>query len=99
MNVGIGDSDALITDENVGVLIHNFGRQDYARAVVEIEGFASDAGQTRRRAREVAAKLFDLRRVGIERYTRLYERLVERVQSSPEISNVQQTTLGNSDLT
>jgi glycosyltransferase involved in cell wall biosynthesis len=99
MNAGIGDSDALITGENVGVLIHNFDRQDYARAVFEVEGFARNAGQTRRLSREVAAKLFDLRRVGIERYTRLYERLVERVQASPEISNVQQATLGNSDLT
>jgi glycosyltransferase involved in cell wall biosynthesis len=97
MNAGIGDSDALLTEENVGVLIHNFDRQDYARAVVEIESFASDTGQTRRRARKVAAKLFDLRSIGIERYTRLYERLVEQVQ--PEISNVQQATrLGNSDL-
>jgi glycosyltransferase involved in cell wall biosynthesis len=76
MNAGIGDSDSLIIQENVGALIHNFEQQDYARAVVEIEGFAGQAEQTRRRARATAAKLFDLRVVGIKRYTRLYEKVL-----------------------
>jgi glycosyltransferase involved in cell wall biosynthesis len=76
MNAGIGDSDSLIIQENVGALIHNFEQQDYARAVVEIESFAGQAEQTRRRARATAAKLFDLRVVGIKRYTRLYEKVL-----------------------
>ena len=41
--------------------------------VVELEGFVVDPEQTRRRNREVAERLFDVRRVGVERYAHLYE--------------------------
>jgi glycosyltransferase involved in cell wall biosynthesis len=76
INAGIGDSDALVTKENLGALVHDFNRQEYERAGIAIEGFAHDADQTRKRASEVAAKIFDVRGVGVERYARLYERVL-----------------------
>ncbi len=74
VNAGIGDSDSLVTDEQAGVLVRKLDPQEYARAASEILGLAGQP-DIRRRMREVAAKLFDVRRVGVERYARLYERV------------------------
>jgi glycosyltransferase involved in cell wall biosynthesis len=76
MNSGIGDSDTLITKENVGVLVRDFNGPEYQKAIAVIEGFVNDVVQTRQRTREVAARLFDVRCVGIERYLSLYERVM-----------------------
>jgi len=75
INAGIGDSDALIEDENVGVLVRQFDREEYARAAAAIEAMTSDVAQTRQRTREVAERLLDVRRVGRERYVELYEQV------------------------
>jgi glycosyltransferase involved in cell wall biosynthesis len=76
-NAGIGDSDALITGEKVGALVREFSAQEYERAATALEEFTEQPEETRRHAREVAAKLFDVRRVGMERYARLYERVLD----------------------
>lgn len=75
INAGIGDSDSLVTEEKAGVLIHDLDQSGYAKAADEIERVAGSP-ETRCRMREVAARLFDLRTVGIERYARLYERVL-----------------------
>jgi glycosyltransferase involved in cell wall biosynthesis len=77
INEGVGDSDALITREKVGALVRDFDEVEYANASVAIESFAGYPEQTRRRAREVAERLFDVRRVGAERYARLYETVLD----------------------
>ncbi|HSP63510.1 MAG TPA: glycosyltransferase [Pyrinomonadaceae bacterium] len=73
INAGIGDSDAVITAERIGALVSNFNEGEYADAAKVVGGFVGYPGQTRRRAREIAERLFDVRRVGVERYGRLYE--------------------------
>jgi len=73
INEGVGDSDVLITREKVGALVHDFSEPEYAKASVLIDGFAAHPEQTRRRTREVAERLFDVRTVGVQRYGRLYE--------------------------
>jgi glycosyltransferase involved in cell wall biosynthesis len=75
INAGIGDSDALIEDENVGVLIRRFDQEEYMRATAVIEAMTNDLVQTRQRTREVAERLLDVRRVGRERYVELYEQV------------------------
>jgi glycosyltransferase involved in cell wall biosynthesis len=75
INAGIGDSDELITREGVGALVNDFNEPEYARAISTIEDFVRQAVQTRQRTREVAERLFDVRTVGVERYSRLYERV------------------------
>jgi glycosyltransferase involved in cell wall biosynthesis len=77
INEGIGDSDVLITREKVGSLVRSFDEREYADAVAVMEGFVAAAEQTRRQAREVAERLFDVRRVGAERYARLYHDVLE----------------------
>jgi glycosyltransferase involved in cell wall biosynthesis len=76
INEGVGDSDALITRERVGALVREFDELEYANAAGIIESLAGYPEQTRRRTREVAERLFDVRRVGVERYSRLYERVL-----------------------
>lgn len=72
INEGVGDSDALIAREGVGALVRDFDEREYASALAVIEGFAGSPEQTRWRTREVAERLFDVRRIGAERYVRLY---------------------------
>jgi glycosyltransferase involved in cell wall biosynthesis len=76
INEGVGDSDVLITRERVGALVHDFNEPEYANASALIDGFAGYPEQTRRRTREVAERLFDVRTVGGSRYARLYENVL-----------------------
>jgi glycosyltransferase involved in cell wall biosynthesis len=76
INTGIGDSDAVITAERIGALVSNFNESEYADAAKIVGGFVDYPDQTRRRAREIAERLFDLRRVGVQRYARLYENVL-----------------------
>lgn len=75
INAGIGDSDALIRDENAGALVERFDEAEYVRATAVIESMTNDVDQTRRHTREVAERLLDVRRVGRERYVELYEQV------------------------
>ena len=73
LNAGIGDSDALVDEWNVGALVRELTDTDYIEAIEKIELLAKDP-QVRTRTRAVATKLFDLYSVGSERYAALYER-------------------------
>ena len=75
INAGIGDSDALINDENAGALIERFNEAEYLRATAIIESMTNDVEQTRRHTREVAERLLDVRVVGRQRYVELYEQV------------------------
>jgi glycosyltransferase involved in cell wall biosynthesis len=77
INQGVGDSDTLITSEKTGALVGNFDAADYARAASLIEDMTGDREQLRRHTREVAERLFDVSRIGTERYLRLYEKVLE----------------------
>src|SRR6266853_932375 len=61
INAGVGDSDILITREEVGALGSDFDEADYAKASAVIEGLAAYPDQIRRRTRAVAERLFDVR--------------------------------------
>jgi glycosyltransferase involved in cell wall biosynthesis len=76
INAGIGDSDAMITAERIGALVSNFNENEYVAAANVIEGLVGYPDQTRGRAREIAERLFDVRRVGVQRYGRLYENVL-----------------------
>ena len=76
INAGIGDSDALIRQEGAGILVENPCDTEYAKAAAMLESIVKDAGRNRKRSREIAEKLFDVRRVGAPRYARLYQRVL-----------------------
>ena len=73
INCGIGDSDTLITREETGVLVDELTETAYRSAIAALADFVVHPEQVRRRNREVAERLFDVRRVGVERYAHLYE--------------------------
>lgn len=78
INQGVGDSDILITGEKTGALVRNLDEAEYAQAASIIAGLVGEPEQTRRHAREVAERLFDVRRIGTERYVRLYEKVLDK---------------------
>lgn len=75
INAGVGDSDALINDWKAGVLIEEFTDSEYAEAGRAIEAMVARP-EIRERSRTVAEQLFDLARIGAERYVSLYERVL-----------------------
>ena len=77
INSGVGDSDALITHEQIGALVRDFTEEDYGSAWATISALIGYPDQSRRRAREVAERLFDVRKIGVERYAHLYERVLQ----------------------
>ena len=72
INAGIGDSDALILDDQSGALINTFHETAYRDVIPVVEKFVADAAETRRRSRAIAEERFDLQRVGTVRYADLY---------------------------
>lgn len=76
INAGVGDSDALVTEHNAGVLINDFTQADYLKAIKDLTPFLDQPDQTRERLRRVAERLFDLQSVGVAAYARLYQRLL-----------------------
>lgn len=73
INAGVGDSDEFVADQKLGAVVNGFNETEYRRALLEIEDLAS--AETRNRARQAAERFFDVRRVGVERYARLYEKV------------------------
>ncbi|MEO7658083.1 MAG: glycosyltransferase, partial [Pyrinomonadaceae bacterium] len=71
-NPGVGDVDRNILDDQVGVLVKGFGRDDYEAAIRQLE----DLGDIRDTCRDSAKKRFDLKTVGGVRYRRVYKRLL-----------------------
>jgi glycosyltransferase involved in cell wall biosynthesis len=75
INAGIGDADALVTEEGAGALVRGFDDAEYGRALTLIEGLIEQAEATRARSRNTAERLFDLRVLGAQRYADLYDRV------------------------
>lgn len=76
-SAGVGDTDALLGGERVGVVVRDFGREGLARAAGEALALADEPGVAARC--EAAARAhFDLAGVGGERYRGVYRRLAER---------------------
>lgn len=71
-NTDIGDVDALINDNGVGVLVDEMNRASYSDAIRR----ARELGDIREHCCEVARREFDLVTVGGERYRRLYRGLL-----------------------
>ncbi len=84
INAGIGDSDLLVTEEHAGALLHALDSEGYAKAISEIESLAAQPG-TRLRMREIADRLFDVSKVGVDRYTSLYNRVLQPHQEKSSL--------------
>ena len=78
INAGVGDSDSLIHDWKLGTLVQNMSESDYDKAAATLDALTAEPATIRAQARSVAEKLFDVRRVGAERYARLYQRVLDK---------------------
>jgi glycosyltransferase involved in cell wall biosynthesis len=75
-NAGIGDVDAVIETDHVGILVREFSPDGYARALAAAGELARDASLAAR-CRACAHERFHLGKVGGLRYRRLYQRMVQ----------------------
>ena len=75
---GIGDVDALLAGQDVGVLVRRTAGDEYAEAASEAFRLASDAA-TRERCMSVARENLSLEAVGVPRYDRVYRDLAAAV--------------------
>jgi glycosyltransferase involved in cell wall biosynthesis len=75
-NAGIGDTDRTLLDDRVGIVLRDFSREAYEAAVVALLELLDDADLAAR-CRRSAYERFDLKKVGAERYRRLYQRIFE----------------------
>ncbi len=74
-NSGVGDVDAVIQEDRVGVLLTKLNREAYAVALDEVGRLLSEPDLAAR-CRQSARSRFDLEEVGWTRYVRLYERVL-----------------------
>jgi len=76
INAGVGDSDELVMGEAAGALVSEFSEADFEDAASIIDSLVDKGAETRKRNREVAERLFDVRRIGLQRYAALYEKVL-----------------------
>jgi len=74
VNSGIGDTDTIIEEEKVGVIVDAFSEFEYKKAIYKLQGLLSEGESLRQRCRAVAEKYFSLDG-GIRKYLEIYERL------------------------
>ena len=75
----VGDTDAILRDEEAGAVVHAFTPAEYERAAQAILAMADDPA-ARERCRTVARRVFSLRDVGIVRYDALYREVAALIR-------------------
>lgn len=78
VGAGIGDTDRLVTEHQVGVVITNHDDESYRRALDELTRLMDDEGLAQR-CIAVAQRTFSLSEVGIPLYLSLYAAVSERL--------------------
>ncbi len=86
-NAGIGDLDALLEGDEVGVIVRGFDRAAYGRAFARLAELSANA-ELSARCRASAARRFDLEQIGGLRYRRLYRRLCGVAEDQPAAAAV-----------
>jgi len=77
VNAGVGDSDAFVAAQNVGAVVKDFNEDEYERTLATIDTLL--AGGIRERSRTVAKTYLDVKSIGLERYSRLYEKVLNLI--------------------
>lgn len=95
-NVGVGDLDKLILENQVGVLLREFTPAAYLDALDQIDVLRRDE-KFADHARQVARREFDLAGVGRTKYRRLYQRLLNSTESFPVSTAATQAIPSNLD--
>lgn len=80
-NSGVGDLDALIENNKVGVILQGFDSESYSKALENIDVLLQDTS-LREHCRKIADEQFDLEKVAGERYRRVYEKILNERQKT-----------------
>jgi 2-polyprenyl-3-methyl-5-hydroxy-6-metoxy-1,4-benzoquinol methylase/glycosyltransferase involved in cell wall biosynthesis len=89
-NPGVGDTDDILQNERVGVIVSGFNQNAYERAVDQVIAFLEN-GEPRERCRAVAAKRYSLSEVGERRYLTVYRSLNgRRLEKGERAENFQE---------
>ena len=78
INPGIGDTEELVRDKRVGVLVDNFTNQDYDKALIELLRLKQEQALSYR-CRQVAKDYLSLE-LATERYWKIYQKVMSRVE-------------------
>lgn len=81
-NRGVGDIDELIESNRVGVLLDGFSKNDYLKALEEIEKLLTEDKEIIERCRITAQQEFDLYEVGERKYLSVYKRLLKKNETN-----------------
>ena len=68
---------AFVEAQKVGAVVRDFNEGEYERTLATIEGLLAD--EISKRSRTVAEKFFDVGSIGLERYSRLYEKVLNLI--------------------
>lgn len=79
-NFGIGDLDKVIERKKAGVVLRDFNKNSYAKALEEIKILLQNKN-LRDRLQKVAFDSFDLEKVGAAKYRKLYYKLLKNKNS------------------
>lgn len=74
INSGIGDTEELVTENRVGVVVKNFSREEYSKRINELLELLKEGDELTRRCRSTAEKNLSLE-MGAKRYLDIYRRL------------------------
>ncbi len=77
INSGIGDTDSIVRDNNVGVVVESFDGETYLSAAVKIQGMVKEEKDIATRCYSVARDTFSLEN-GIEKYWQIYNKVMDK---------------------
>jgi len=75
INKGIGDTEGIVRDNRVGVVVEEFSIEGYKKAIDEMKELLKEGEGLRKRCRVTAERYFSLKE-GADRYEVVYERLI-----------------------
>ena len=74
INPGIGDTEELVRENRVGVVVNNFAEQDYRKAIDELSLLKKEGAALKERCVKAAERLLS-HDVAVARYAKIYEAL------------------------
>lgn len=77
VNDGIGDTSRFTREDQTGVIIENFSKESYRKAIAELEKMLENKENIAERCRKSARQRFDLQAIAGTRYRLLYSRLLK----------------------
>jgi glycosyltransferase involved in cell wall biosynthesis len=73
INSGIGDTEELVTENKVGVVVKNFSREEYSKRIGELLELLKEGNSLEKRCRTTAERYLSLA-MGAGRYLNIYNR-------------------------